>query len=520
MKKFYTAVLTAVLIAGSFITASAQQVFSINTNTSWTNSIKQQFPNNFCNGCIVEIAEGVTLTLDADLDFSGTTFTGGTIVLNKKMTLQPGNVTSFQNTNIVLNSSGEITSNGQLAIEGSTITLQGNAKMTLNSSTSIDSTVVTINNKAQIISNSQLALNNSQVHSNADAKITLNAPSDIEGTQFNFEGKASLRNNSTLNVKTSLMKFTGNSYFDNRSIVDLTGTTVDLSDNAYFESSSIVNLRGNSIVKIGDGSFESKSYFYMNASLNIYDNSMVHIANKNNYYGSWSLVYLRSLGTTFKPYQTAWNQMNCGAEGPNPCKQNFIYGPLGITANGPQASSLPVKLSSFEVKAAGSVINLNWATQQEQNSARFVILRSTDNKNWNEIGEVQAAGNSTVKIEYSFTDYSTTAAQFFYRLKIVDLDGSVEYSEIRQVNLAGTSKVSVFPNPATEFIQVSTGTNGKGAKVQLISVTGLTLEERTVTDSGAVTTLQVGKYSNGMYIIRVIHQSGTVESFRVLVNNK
>lgn len=144
-------------------------------------------------------------------------------------------------------------------------------------------------------------------------------------------------------------------------------------------------------------------------------------------------------------------------------------------------------------------------------------MKSADGTNWSTIGEVKAAGNSSVKLNYSFTDKAASAGKQYYRLKIVDLDGSVEYSEIRQIGGTATSVVSVFPNPATDFVKVSV--SGKGQTVvQLLSVSGKVMDQRKVAESNSVVNFSLNGYAGGLYIIRVVYQSGDSESFKVLVN--
>ncbi|MDE3213110.1 MAG: T9SS type A sorting domain-containing protein [Bacteroidota bacterium] len=115
----------------------------------------------------------------------------------------------------------------------------------------------------------------------------------------------------------------------------------------------------------------------------------------------------------------------------------------------PSGGPTPVILSAFNVQTVDDQVLVTWQTQQEFNSDAFQIERSTDGANFIQIGEVSAAGNSGVAHNYSFTDGTLTGSgTFYYRLKMVDIDGTYSYSTIHSISAgAPLNSYSVFPNP-------------------------------------------------------------------------
>ena len=73
-------------------------------------------------------------------------------------------------------------------------------------------------------------------------------------------------------------------------------------------------------------------------------------------------------------------------------------------------------------------ILLQWKTSQEDNVQKFVIQRSNDNTHFKYIGEVKAQGPG---FQYEFIDDSLGKFRslFYYRLQVVNNDGSVQYTE-------------------------------------------------------------------------------------------
>ena len=70
---------------------------------------------------------------------------------------------------------------------------------------------------------------------------------------------------------------------------------------------------------------------------------------------------------------------------------------------------------------------------------------------WKNIGFVEGHGNSSSEKEYDFVDKNVSlAGKYFYRLKQIDVDGSFDYSEVVEVELAAPSKFGIsqnYPNP-------------------------------------------------------------------------
>ncbi|MFP5041367.1 T9SS type A sorting domain-containing protein [Parasediminibacterium sp. JCM 36343] len=113
-----------------------------------------------------------------------------------------------------------------------------------------------------------------------------------------------------------------------------------------------------------------------------------------------------------------------------------------------QTNPLPLKLISFSAKQSNNVVTLQWQTANEVNTQSFTIERSSDGKTFTTIGTVPAngSGNST----YSFTDITPLQGmENFYRLKMIDKDGSFTYSKIVEVQLSiNNYQLSITPNPA------------------------------------------------------------------------
>jgi hypothetical protein len=118
---------------------------------------------------------------------------------------------------------------------------------------------------------------------------------------------------------------------------------------------------------------------------------------------------------------------------------------------------LPVKISFFnaEIRENNAVV-LNWTSELELGSHKYIVQRSDDGKTFTDIGELKAAGNSVKAVNYNFTDFTFNGGISYFRLKEVDKDGEFDYSKIVYVNNRKEMKLvkAVAPNPFVSDIQL------------------------------------------------------------------
>lgn len=140
----------------------------------------------------------------------------------------------------------------------------------------------------------------------------------------------------------------------------------------------------------------------------------------------------------------------------------YSYSLEVISYNGVQALSLvlsatpvPVDLLQFTAEAEGETSMLYWSTATELNSDYFSIERSTEIKDWKELGRVKGGGNSSSILHYNFRDDSPVIGKNFYRLAQHDFDGSLNYSHVELVSF-DNHHIRVWPNPTSQSFFIET----------------------------------------------------------------
>jgi hypothetical protein len=120
---------------------------------------------------------------------------------------------------------------------------------------------------------------------------------------------------------------------------------------------------------------------------------------------------------------------------------------------------------------------LNWATENETNSNRYEIERSIDGVHFENRGNVRAVGNSNVTQRYQyFDDLNVNVKIVYYRLKMIDNDGSFEYSNIVPLKLnsvISVDDIKVYPSPFVSEFNVEINSQSiQQATIRLFSAEG------------------------------------------------
>ena len=107
------------------------------------------------------------------------------------------------------------------------------------------------------------------------------------------------------------------------------------------------------------------------------------------------------------------------------------------------SATLPVSLLTYDVTLADKKANVSWSTATEINNKYFTIERSADGRNFNAIGTVNGAGNSTSVQAYSFIDAFPFLGTSYYRLAQTNFDDHKEYMGIKRIENASIKSFEV-----------------------------------------------------------------------------
>ncbi len=165
------------------------------------------------------------------------------------------------------------------------------------------------------------------------------------------------------------------------------------------------------------------------------------------------------------------------------------------------SSLLPVTLNSFTGIATDKQVQLNWETTAEINSDAFIIERSTDGTAFVAIDKINAVNNNTGN-KYGYTDKTANSGKNYYRLKMLDNDGHFEYSKTILVKTAVSitdNTISMYPNPARDYIIINHLHAGNNDQVQLVNLHGTIILRKQLAAGSFQTRIDVSSLPKGVY---------------------
>ncbi len=184
----------------------------------------------------------------------------------------------------------------------------------------------------------------------------------------------------------------------------------------------------------------------------------------------------------------------------------------------------PVEWLDFAVEKAGVDAKLSWATASEQNSDYFQVERSFEGTQFEEIGQVNAAGTTSNISQYQFTDPNITFysnAKLLYRLKQVDLDGAVDYSKTIELTLGDSEQeifLTAYPNPVKDVLRIRMSFHG-AASLKIINNAAQVVyhQDLSANETGQDIRLAVSEWPAGFY--QVILESDFAQTYKKIMKN-
>ncbi len=182
---------------------------------------------------------------------------------------------------------------------------------------------------------------------------------------------------------------------------------------------------------------------------------------------------------------------------------------------------LPVELINFNALEENKKVAFRWSTASETNSDYYEIEKSTDLINYTLVSHIKAAGNSNIILNYESYDNYPSPKTNYYRLKEVDFNGEISYSDIRTVELSESKEniIKIFPNPANTTIHLNTSQENFDINtLHIYDMNGKIIEFNLIDFSNGVAQIQLNSHvSNTIYKV-VLQTPHYVWQDTILVN--
>lgn len=172
-------------------------------------------------------------------------------------------------------------------------------------------------------------------------------------------------------------------------------------------------------------------------------------------------------------------------------------------------SALPVVLEEFTGRLnSDRSAALKWKVALQDQIREYIVEESIDAISFRTLGAV--AANNDMVHTYNYTDMQVPVGRNYYRLKIVELDGSVSYSDVIMIELKAGIKTNVYPTVVKDKITVQQFGQLHARSATLSDNQGRVLVTVKLTSTDQ--TINMERYSKGIYFLKL--DDGTV--FKVI----
>jgi len=191
-----------------------------------------------------------------------------------------------------------------------------------------------------------------------------------------------------------------------------------------------------------------------------------------------------------------------------------------IWALADNSAPLPVSLLSFDAKLQkNESVLCSWVTAAQINNDHFEVQRSKNGIDFESIGEVAGAGNSTSQLDYMFPDEAPYSGLSYYRLKQVDYDSRSTYSDTKAVMIGMKGiKYVAYPNPATSNLNLMFSDKiAFEGTIRIADVVGNIVQEKNiVVGENQLVQLDLTSLAPGNYLLQIL-SDGQFEQQKIAV---
>ncbi|HMU44872.1 MAG TPA: T9SS type A sorting domain-containing protein [Chitinophagaceae bacterium] len=290
---------------------------------------------------------------------------------------------------------------------------------------------------------------------------------------------------------------------------DIDGSSVG--NGGWFRETGLIeNVSGSAI--LGNANTELTSYTYTDGvswkgfAGSVYERDGVsrcaEVAAAVNYLTPQSSITVR-MGYDYNYNGTSYNS--------RPTRQ---YGSRFGCFTFPVQTPLPVHLLSFSGALKNNIAVLQWEAENELNFSAYEIEKSETGINFSSLSVVSAKNAGFERQQYQYADNLTgTAGEvFYYRLRMIDIDGKFTYSNVIMIRKGGTKVdgIVLSPNPVAS--------NGS-LTVRFESGLSKSVEIRVIDMSGRVVLKQYNNVQEGSNSVSIKNMSGLMPGTYVLQMN-
>jgi len=175
--------------------------------------------------------------------------------------------------------------------------------------------------------------------------------------------------------------------------------------------------------------------------------------------------------------------------------------------------TLPTKLISFTGLYKNNATQLYWTAENQTNFSYYELERSSNGTDFGSVTIKTAQQSGGTREQFQYTDDISGIAGniFYYRLKMVDIDGQFKYSNIILIRKEQklVNGISISPNPIVKSDNVTVriaATTSKNVDLKVIDMSGrvmLQQQARVAEGNNSITLNNLNKLQAGIYLLQM-----------------
>jgi len=173
-------------------------------------------------------------------------------------------------------------------------------------------------------------------------------------------------------------------------------------------------------------------------------------------------------------------------------------------------STLPVSYINLTAQQKNNAVQLNWTVGGEINMDSYTVEKSTDGKNFRDIGTVAATGNNNAEVRYALVDNEPVNGTSYYRVRSKDKSGIIKYSLTVKLQSGKLFTVHTYPNPVKNDLNLVFTNDGNNVySLRIINMQGVVMQQvNGVKPVNGLIRLDVAKLSAGVYTVEIVNAKG------------
>jgi hypothetical protein len=177
---------------------------------------------------------------------------------------------------------------------------------------------------------------------------------------------------------------------------------------------------------------------------------------------------------------------------------------------------LPINLITFSTKADKNNQNLSWTYESPERFDYFEVEHSRDGQKFNVLDRISEGAFSSRAYKADYTHVRPGAGIHYYRLKMVDLDGSFIYSQVIQGKIEGSGSVRPLSTfISSEGLNVSIETSVSSLELRLVDQLGRSIYHSTQSAEAGIINIPVSNLGAGVYFLQV-NADGVIETYKLV----